>query len=329
MIKQNSQNKPKINEDSKVLACEKNKNHEKNSNGGNLRKDRYETLVENLPIGVYYGDFVGNVFYANKKACEITGYKKEDLPKLNLLKSGLIQKKDIPRAIKLYALKSLGKATGPEEFEIVRKDKTKIFIEYYSRTMVIDGKRRVIGMFQDITYKKEAQKIKEESEMKYQMIIENAPFGIYQCTYSGKFLYGNKKAEEMIGRKREQVIGKNLAETGILSPKYVLKAMKQLARIKSGEYSQGEDYELIHKDGSKKWIRIYSGKITIDGKEVVMGITEDISQRKKIEIELHEKMKELERMNKIMIGREIKMIEMKEEIEKLKDEIKKLRSNEN
>ena len=52
------------------------------------------------------------------------------------------------------------------------------------------------------------------------------------------------------------------------------------------------------------------------------GYIEDITKRKHSEIELRKKMDELEKFNRIMIGRENKMIELKIEINELLSEMK-------
>jgi SMC interacting uncharacterized protein involved in chromosome segregation len=48
-------------------------------------------------------------------------------------------------------------------------------------------------------------------------------------------------------------------------------------------------------------------------------IFEDITSRKKAEKEIEEKMEEIQKMNDVMIGRELKMVELKEELEKLQN----------
>ncbi|MDO8584729.1 MAG: hypothetical protein Q7R85_01245 [bacterium] len=51
-----------------------------------------------------------------------------------------------------------------------------------------------------------------------------------------------------------------------------------------------------------------------------------LEARKNAERELRERLEELKRLNDVMVGREIKMIELKEEIEKLKEELRHLRT---
>ena len=55
-------------------------------------------------------------------------------------------------------------------------------------------------------------------------------------------------------------------------------------------------------------------------------LEEKVEERTK---QLKEKVEELERFNSLAVGRELKMIELKQEIEKLKNELEKIRSSQN
>jgi PAS domain S-box-containing protein len=55
-------------------------------------------------------------------------------------------------------------------------------------------------------------------------------------------------------------------------------------------------------------------KVEVNGKEFLQATVKDISELKKAEEILKERAAELEKMNKLMIGRELKMVELKEKI---------------
>jgi len=52
------------------------------------------------------------------------------------------------------------------------------------------------------------------------------------------------------------------------------------------------------------------------------GVIEDVTEKKKAEKELNDNIEELARMNDLMIGRELKMLELKNQIKKLEEQIK-------
>ena len=142
-------------------------------------EERYRALVENAPIGIYYSDFYGTFLYGNKRSEEIIGYQKEELIGKNFLKLRLLSPKYLGRAAKLLALNRLGKATGPDELHLMRKDGSGIIVEINTEVVTIEGKRVVLGMVQDITYRKRAEEALQESEKKYRTVVENSLHGIF------------------------------------------------------------------------------------------------------------------------------------------------------
>jgi diguanylate cyclase (GGDEF)-like protein/PAS domain S-box-containing protein len=113
-------------------------------------EEKNRILIEHAPIGIYYSDFSGKFLYGNKKAEEIIGYQKEELIGKNFLKLKLL-------GPKVLALNRLAKATGPDEFVLNRKDKTKVTVEINTEVIAINGTKVVLGMVQDITKRKEAE----------------------------------------------------------------------------------------------------------------------------------------------------------------------------
>ena len=90
--------------------------------------------------------------------------------------------------------------------------------------------------------------------------------------------------------------------------------------------SQPQESEIINKDGG---IWLHLGSPVRDENGDIIGIlvrTEDITERKQAEEELKKRVDELERFHDLTVDRELKMVELKEEIEALKAEKEKLES---
>jgi PAS domain S-box-containing protein len=162
---------------------------------------------------------------------------------------------------------------------------------------LLDWRGRLISqvfVLRDITEGKRTEEELQESEEKYKTLVENVPMGIYYSDFGGTFLYGNKKAEEIVGYKREELIGKSYLKLKLLDSKEIGKAIKLLAQNKLGRATGPDEFVLNRKDGSKRSVEIYTKVIPIGGKQVVLGMVEDITERERAEEQLKASLREKE-----------------------------------
>jgi len=80
------------------------------------------------------------------------------------------------------------------------------------------------------------------------------------------------------------------------------------------------DVHHLHEFANRDWCSMSISPVFNEQGEVkyFIGVSRDISDRKKMEEEINNKKDELEKINKFMIDRELKMIELKKENEELK-----------
>jgi len=77
----------------------------------------------------------------------------------------LLSVKQIPRAAALLARNVLGKATGPDEFILNRKDGNQVPVEIRTFPVKIQGKTLALGIARDITERKKAEReLQEKNE---------------------------------------------------------------------------------------------------------------------------------------------------------------------
>jgi PAS domain S-box-containing protein len=141
----------------------------------------------------------------------------------------------------------------------------------------------------DMEQEQERERVEEAlqaSEEMYKTVVEDAPIGIYYNDFSGTFLYGNKKAEEIVGYKVEELLGKSFFKLKLLRPEGIAKAAKLLALNKLGKATGPDLFTLNRKDGTTSIVEIRTKVSTFDGKEAVLGMVEDITERQKAEREL-------------------------------------------
>lgn len=120
-----------------------------------------------------------------------------------------------------------------------------------------------------------------ESEKKFKLLFENAPDAYYINDLKGNIIDGNKKAEEILGYKREELIGKNFLKLNILSKEDLLKATKLLSYNLLGKKTGPDELVLNKKDGTRINIEISTTPIKFKDMRMVLGIARDITERNK------------------------------------------------
>lgn len=119
-----------------------------------------------------------------------------------------------------------------------------------------------------------------KSEEQLSDAMENAPDGVYLIDIAGNFLYGNRKAEEIIGYSREEIIGKNVMELNLLTPDGLAKVAGLLQDPNLGKISGFDELTLNKKDGNQIIAEINISSARCNGQPVVIGFVRDITERK-------------------------------------------------
>ena len=152
-------------------------------------------------------------------------------------------------------------------------------------------------------------------------IVENSDNAILSKDLNGKILSWNKGAQKLYGYEANEIVGKNIS---VLLPESRFDEVKKiLKRIENGEKIEHFETERKSKNGKIIQVSLTLSPIKDeDGKiQGASSIARDITKQKQNEKEIQERMEEAEKFNKLMVGRELKMIELKEENKKLKEQL--------
>ena len=170
---------------------------------------------------------------------------------------------------------------------------------------------------------KEIEKKLIISEERFRTLFEGADDAIFTLDLIGRFTSGNKKAEEICGYEREELMGKSFVT--ILEKKdipRILGIFKDIVAKKEGAYQFKS--KIIRQDGTLVPIEVKGSIIREGGRIVgVLGIARDITKHERMIAELEKKNKELEQFNKLAVGREMKMIELKNKLKELEHQLTK------
>ncbi len=148
----------------------------------------------------------------------------------------------------------------------------------------------------DITERRKAEIKLEQSERNYKNLFFNSPLG-YLIIRDGVFIECNNTTEEIIGLKRDQILGKSPAD---ISPEYQPNAKLSkdyAAEMLAKSYEQKRvSFEWTHLkgDGSTFIAQVDLSLITYEGTEAIFTTWQDITIKKKAEEQLRKLSKAVE-----------------------------------
>jgi PAS domain S-box-containing protein len=240
-------------------------------------EERFQTVIENLPLGVCLHDLNGNMTLVNKALCELTGYSEEELLTMNVQEvDHLSASRDDRHNLWLKLNKG-----GHDYLEstLHRKDGSTFPAVIYLNAINLKDEPMILAITQDVTERRNAIEKLKESEERFQTVIENVPHGVCVHDLDGRIRLVNKATYDLTGYRREEMLNMNISdiEPGVRNR---LDMQKLWRKIKKEGYARIED---IHhrKNGSSFPVEIYTSAIRLKGEPMILAIVNNITERKK------------------------------------------------
>jgi len=260
-------------------------------------EERLKQLIEYAPDAIYINDLKGNFIDGNKQAEKLTGYKRDELVGKSFLKVGLLPKRYVPKAMKALTRNVLGKKTGPDEFELTRKDGTRVPVEVSTFPVKRGGKVEVIGIARDITERKRIEEALGRSEEKYRNIVELAPDSIMTLDLKGVITSVNTASTRMSGYSQDEFVGKHFSKMGPIRARDIPKYLKMLPSTLRGKVPKPFEITYHRKNGTLGFGEVHMSLMKEGGKATgIQAIMRDITERKRMDDELKRYSEHLEEL---------------------------------
>mgnify|MGYP001550304281 CR=1 FL=1 len=245
--------------------------------------------IENAMDGIHVVDIHGNVVAVNTAFCDMLGYSREELLSMNVRdwnaqwNSAEIERKigDVLRQREVF------------ETRFRRKSGEVIDAEVSVAASALGGQTLLFASARDITARKQAQARLHESEERFRSVVEQSIAGLY-IIQDGCFSYVNARFAEIFGYPGSSELIGHPYEL-VVAPADRDSTAARIRRRLSGE-SQRERFTFrgIRRDGSPVEVGAEGAIATYLDRPAIVGLLQDISERKESERRTHEYMAKLE-----------------------------------
>ena len=256
--------------------------------------DAFKSLFESASDAIYILDMHGNFVAINRQAEKLTGFKREDWIGKSFRK--IIVAKSLPKAIKGFMNVIRGKPIRLE-LELKTAFKKPVLVEVTSKPLIIKGKVvGTLGIARDITERKKVEEALRRSEEKFRNIFEGASDCMIYLDRSGRILNVNRKAVEVFGGSKNEILGKHFTKTGVVSPRDIPRLITVVARGLAGKKGT-LDISVKNKKGQEIHLECSNSLMKADNKFIgLLVIARDVTERKKVEKAILESQQKFERL---------------------------------
>jgi PAS domain S-box-containing protein len=275
-----------IGQDLRVLAAVRDMSDRKNAED-ELRRQRrlLERIINTLPLGVFWKDrsgaFLGcNEFFAQalgaRNPDELIGKTDQDLgmpPDEVEAYQEADRKVLATRQPLMHIIEPLQKASG----ERIWLDTSKVPLEDEGGAAY-----GVLGVFEDITERKDAEERLRQSEEKFSQLFHLSPEAIVLINMEARTVLDTNQAfSALTGFERSEVLGKEIAELSFL-PDVDRRRMLFDQLLNRGH---AENFELTvrRKDGRSALCSLACTVLSLSGKPAILAMARDITELKRMQ----------------------------------------------
>ncbi|KAB2869419.1 MAG: PAS domain S-box protein [Bacteroidales bacterium] len=293
---------------------------------------KYRDLADLLPQTVFETDVNGRFTYVNKTGYELFGYTIDDFER-GISVFNTIASEEHEKAYYGFMSVMSGEPTRGMDYTAIRKDGSTLPVQIYTSAILDDNK--IIGLrgtVIDITHRKNYENALKESEELFRTAIEFMPNSVAITDVDGRYITVNRSFTNDTGYVAQDVLGKSQEEVNL----HVDPALREEIRTKLSTTGVIENLEMKILNRSQEEVFLYySGRVVqLQNQLAVLTSTINVTEKKKIELELEqyrnhlemlvkERTEELATANEELLSINEELHTQREELERTLEELRK------
>ncbi len=244
----------------------------------------YRATFESTGTAMMMYKYDMNIILVNTEFEKLSGYKREEIEH-KMKWTHFIDQRDLDMMISYHFQRQVDGRKVPDNYEFRLRDRWDNIKNVFLTVAVIHENQAVVVSFMDITERKKMEQALIQSERRYLSILNACPNELSISTIDeGRFIDVNQQMCKTMGRSHNEIIGYTSLELGIwVNPE---DRAELVAMLKENGSVRNREYTLRSKTG-REIIALVSAEIyEVEGKQCMILISNDISEKKQMEREL-------------------------------------------
>jgi len=249
-------------------------------------RERFRTILDSMEEAYFELDLSGNYTFFNDFLCRSFGFSREELMGMNY--KSYTNPEFARKAYQIFhEIYLTGKPNNQVEFEIIKKDGSKVTLEM-SLALITDPSGEPVGfrgVSRDITSRILAEQALKESEERYRTIFENTGNATILIGEDMTILLVNSNFEKLSGYSKQEMERK-LKWTGFIADEDLEMMKRYHKERREDPGNPPASYEFRFKKRSGELRNMFLTVSMIPGTKESVASCMDITERKHVEDEL-------------------------------------------
>lgn len=245
------------------------------------------SLIDSLPLNVFSKDKKGRFILANRQYCqtvgksmeEILGRTDDDFHPPEMARKYRRDDNAVMDSRQVTALEEVHRTIAGTTMDV-----SVIKAPLYNRQRDVTG---MLGVFWDISLRKQAERALHESEKRFRELVELLPQSIFEFGLGGRILFANQSAMRTFGYYQED-LDKGLNIRDLLAEEDHQRVRADIAQADDLRRRAGIEYTARHRDGRHFPVITYTNPIRKGDQTIgIRGMAIDLTDIRNLEKRLN------------------------------------------
>ena len=257
-------------------------------------EEKYRRLAENTSDIIFSVNLEGEFIFISPRVRHYD-YEPDELVGTHFLEIISPEDREMVSADFEKSIKDR-KISPPIEFRILNRKGEAFWLEERSQ-FNFDERGEIIGLTgiaRDITERKIAEEALKKSELHFRKLFDRIPDAV-TLIMDEKLVYANGSFLQMFEFEEKDIPGMNFdtIRRVIENPERLFRRVEE---ILNGGPEYPSEYTALDRRGTRIPIEIFSRKITFQGKPALLSVVRNLTERKKLELQIHRQNERLKKL---------------------------------